>query len=61
MKDELDQRTPFRRFDDEVAKLIDSAPAEMTVAELVGCLELQLHVLKNRSMGYRQVEPEKKE
>lgn len=59
MKDESDSRTDFRKFDDAITDLIDGAPNTITIAEMVGALELQLHVLKNRMMGYQQAEPEK--
>ena len=55
---ESDKRTPFEKFDDDVTELIDAARDELTVAEMVGCLELQIHVLKNRCMGYKQASKE---
>lgn len=58
MKNESDDRSEFRKFDDAITELIDGAPDELTVAEMVGALELQIHVLKNRCMGYRQSPPE---
>lgn len=43
-----DNRTPIRRFEDEVVALIDGADSELTIAEMLGVLELQAHILKMR-------------
>jgi hypothetical protein len=60
MKDEsADPRSPLRKFDDAISECIDSVDSSLTVAEVVGTLELQLHVLKNRMMGYKQATTEK--
>jgi hypothetical protein len=40
--------TPLRRFDYEVAAVIDQADKSLTISEMVGCLELHLHILKCR-------------
>lgn len=40
--------TPVGRFDDEVTALLDGASNELTLAEMVGVLGLQVHILKNR-------------
>lgn len=39
---------PCREFEDDVTALIDGASNELTCAEMVGILELQLHILKTR-------------
>lgn len=41
-------KTPCQQFEDEVTALIDGADDDLTLAEMVGILELQLHILKNR-------------
>lgn len=43
-----DDRSPLIRFEDEVTHLIDHADGQLTISEMVGVLELQLHVLKCR-------------
>lgn len=48
MKDESDKRSDARKFDDDLSALIDAAPSGITIAELVGILELQIHTLKCR-------------
>lgn len=52
------EKTPIERFDDAITELLDGASGEMTIAEMVGTLELQLHILKNRMTGYRQAKKE---
>lgn len=47
MKDESDNRSDFIKFDDALSALIDGADT-LTIAEVVGVIELQLHVLKCR-------------
>lgn len=59
MIDNTDNRTPYERFCDSVTEVIDGADDSLTVSQVVGCLELQLHVYKNRVTGYRQFEGEK--
>lgn len=55
MKDNLgEEKSPIREFDDRITELIDGAGDELTLAEVVGTLELQLHILKNRMTGYKQ-------
>lgn len=49
-----DEESPLSKWDDDITALIESASNELTVAEMVGALELQIHVLKNRAMGYVQ-------
>jgi hypothetical protein len=41
-------------FDDAFAELLDTASDDLTIAELTGALELQLHIMKNRFTGYKQ-------
>lgn len=48
MKDESDKRSAARRFDDEISAVIDNVDEGLTIAEMVGILELQVHVLKCR-------------
>lgn len=47
MKDESDRRSEVVKFEDEIIAVIDGSPT-LTIAEMVGVLELQLHVLKCR-------------
>lgn len=48
MKFNQDEGTPIQLFEKEVVALIDSASDELTLCEMVGVLELNLHILKNR-------------
>lgn len=48
MKDETDRRSSIRKFEDEMAAIIDGAPNDLTIAEMIGVIEIQLHVLKCR-------------
>lgn len=48
MKDELDKRSAIQKFDDNLADLINTVEPGVTICEIVGCIELQLHILKNR-------------
>ncbi|MDE2102718.1 MAG: hypothetical protein KGL39_36070 [Patescibacteria group bacterium] len=48
---------PIDQMDDDLAELIDVYSSVLDKWELVGVLELQLHVLKNRVMGYAQKKP----
>lgn len=47
MKDDTDKRSELVRFEDAITQAIEAAPA-LTVSEVVGCLELSLHVYKCR-------------
>lgn len=42
--------SPSRKFEDEVTKLIDDASDDLTVAEMIGVLEIQMFVLKHRML-----------
>lgn len=48
MKDESDKRSEVVKFEDSITVAIDSASEDLTIAEMVGVLELSLHVLKCR-------------
>lgn len=45
MKDESDKRSSVVKFEDEIKAAIDNNP-DLTIAEMVGVLELSTHVLK---------------
>jgi hypothetical protein len=49
-----DDESPLSKFNDQIVILLDGASDELTLAEMVGALELQLHILKNRMTGYKQ-------
>lgn len=53
-----DERPAVIRFGDELAECIDGAPDDLTLSEMIGEMELQLHCLKNRFMGYKQAPKE---
>lgn len=57
MKDESDKRSANRKFDDEISAVIDGVDPSLTIAEMVGILELQLHVLKCRFYPGKQPPP----
>lgn len=57
MIEEGKEETPLQAFDREFADFLDKASHEMTIAEITGALELQLHILKNRFTGYKQAAP----
>lgn len=48
MKDEFKHPLTLKEFDDEFAALIDRASDDLTVAELVDSIEMQLFILKMR-------------
>lgn len=48
MKWNGEEGSPIQKFDNEVTALIDGADASLSLAETIGVLELQIHVLKNR-------------
>lgn len=41
-------KSACQQFEDDLTALIDGAPDELTLCEMVGILELQSHILKNR-------------
>lgn len=41
-------KSACQKFEDEITAAIDGADDDLTLAEMVGVLELQLHILKNR-------------
>ena len=47
MKDESDKRSEVVKFEDDTVSVIDGH-TNLSISEMVGALELQLHVLKCR-------------
>jgi hypothetical protein len=41
-------KSACQQFEDTITEAIDSVPDELTLCEMIGILELQLHILKNR-------------
>jgi hypothetical protein len=48
------EKPALNEFADDLTHLLDNVSGELTLCEMIGELELQIHVLKNRFMGYKQ-------
>lgn len=45
---DYNDKTVCQEFEDDLTHLIDTADDRLTLCEMVGIMELQLHILKNR-------------